>query len=481
MLLEVMLMVSIIMMVYPIINRQTSKQKSKMRDILIVKEISTIKTAFEKFLLRYVEDIPNDICTIDLSMEELTAACDGGGFFPIGSDGVSILQKVYGMGLPRNLGKGTNMLGQTYSVRVRKKKLKGNVDMVEAMVITKAVEDLDVEDLTIRSIARELGFSGGYVEDDLIIGINWGSDPDTWGATEIEEQALISKLDPIQADKSLLVKYPSSRIEDNTMLTDILMNNNDITLAKEIDTKEGKYLRLLGENVTITNAIDVKIDEEFKVLNRINYDTIDFKFGLLAPNGTLKTTGGNNIDFTQNFSASNLELTSTDAPADGSRSPAMMKTLEVNEGIDEGLEVLRVKGVLYLNSLSDEVSNAAADDVLKIKALYGKSISNNGNTNASVKNNNGGCSSCALYLNVGGVGADLSTFRNIVVTELNTKLNSVKLGTAPAMYGKPENPGIVVKYDTTLGELLEALEREVRVVSIYMRYFDPNDNSEFGL
>ncbi len=492
MIFEVLLMVSIVTMIYPIINRQTSGQKEKLRDILIVKEINIIKSAFERFLLKYVEDVPmNSVC--DVALEDLSIVCSAGD--PTKLEGV--IAKVYEMGLPENVGKGTNMLGQTYSVRIRKKRLlPGNVDMVEAMVVAHADAAIEVDDLTIRGIAKELGFSGGYIEADYIVGVNWGSDPTGWG-DDWEDNNLVSKLNPIQADKSLLVKYKSSNPADNTMLTNILMNNNDITLAKEITTQTGKYLRLIGEDVIMnkpsccidTNicttivsdpCLDLQVDTDFRILDKIQYDVINFEFGLKATSGRLAVTTSNNVEFSHNLEADTLTLNSNSFSA--TEAPAMMNELIVNTVVDGsgGLEKFNVKGILYLNALNASGAGTNADSVLNIGALYGKSISNDSRfSDATISNNSSGCTSCVVYLGQDGKsGSTLSTFKNIAVKELNKVFDGVTLGVAPAMDTRPEHLGIVVKYDTTLSEILEAIEREIRVVNLYIQStFNPEFNS----
>lgn len=505
MILEVILMVSIVMMIYPVLNQQTAKRKTKLRDMLIVKEINTIKQTFERFLLKYVESFPkNTTCNIDL--EKLTSECQSGKITP--PEGIesekALLSKVYSMGLPVGLGKGSNMIGQKYSVRVRRKSIKdGEVDIVEAIVIAKGNEE--VEDITIRSIVKELGFSGGYIEGNAIIGMNW-YDTSNWKYSKEEgksdafgEGALINKLNTVKADKSLLVKYKTAAVIDNTMQTDMLINNKDIRRVNAIDTKSGQYVNLKASSINIdaNNNVDFQIDDKIKVNDGITYDTIDFDLGFKATRGRLKITGtGDSFKFARDLKVDDMYVLSR------SEDPVPVRLTELRVSHIEPAQntylELQVNGVLSLSkidSTSTSEPDSQYDNVLKINALYTSSmgvVSEGGRNTVKYeevianydppKTEHGSspikspCTQCILYLKEDGKnGSNLSIFKDLVVSDLNKKLDGVKLGKFKNKNMNKKYDGVIVRYDTTLGEILTNLGLEQRMVDYYINtFFDPN-------
>lgn len=502
MILEVILMISIIMMMYPIINQQTIKRKTKLRDMLIVKEISTIKQVFERFLLKYVESFPKNT-TCNISLSNLKSECKKGKIIP--PEGFNsekeFLEKVYSMGLPVGLGKGTNMLGQKYSVRVRRKSIKkSNVDVVEAIVI--ASGDEEVEDVTIRSIVRELGFSGGYIESNAIIGMNW-FDTSNWKYSKEDgkeekfgDGTLINKLNPVRADKSLLVKYKTTSVLDNTMQTDMLLNNKDIKRVNKIDTKSGQYVNLKADNINIEvgNEVDFQIDDKIKVNDGITYDNVYFDLGFTAQSGRVRLTGQNdNLKFARDLIVQDLYVKST------SNSPSPVKVTELKVAqidVPSGYLDFQVNGVLNVSKINATSTgkNDRNEDKLKINSLYASTIGTIGDSKkAFVKYGEvfarfdlskkvdsspvaSPCSTCILYLAKDGksTGGDLSKFKDLVVSELNRKLDGVKLGKSKGKNGQKYD-GVIVRYDTTLGEILTNLELEQQMVQKAIeKYFNPN-------
>lgn len=505
MILEVVLMVAIVMMIYPLINEQTIKRKTKLRDILIVKEINTIRQVFERFLLKYVESFPkNTTCNIDLAT--LKSECKSGKVIPPVefNNEHAFLNKVYDMGLPAGVGKGTNMLGQKYSVRVRRKSLENsNVDLVEAIVVASGEV---VEDITIRSIVKELGFSGGYVENNSIVGMNWfnsskwdfSKDEDSSNSGKFDDSTLINRLNPVKADKSLLVKYKTTNIADNTMQADILMNNNDLKRVNTIDVKSGQYTRLIASNINIdtSNQVDFQIDQTIQVKD-INYDKIDFDLGFTANSAILTINGvGDNLKFARDLKVDNLNVLGIPG---GVFVPVKLTELKVrNIETDNRNLTLQVNGRLNATKLTIE-SKDDKNDVLKVNSLYTSKlgIGDNVGSEPRVKykyikaivdlkkkpdlNNSIGekeCNDCVLYIAKDGTfNGKLSKFKDLVVSELNKKIDGVLIG---KFRDKRNNntqtyDGVIVRYDTTLGEILISLERERKMIDYYIdTYFDDN-------
>ena len=462
MILEVVLMMAIIMMVYPSIYRQTTKQKDKVKDILIVKEINTIKYAFEKFIMKYSDRIPLDVCNIDLV--DLLATCQNDSYFD-----PTVLTNIYKMGLPEDIGKQENIFGQTYSVRIRKKLINTGGEMIEAMVIANSSDDGEpVDALQIRNVARELGFSGGYVDGNYIVGVNWEDTAEGWGI--VRDDSLISKINPVQNDKSLLVRFKTAFPSDNTMLTDMFLNNNDLININDINIVDGKFANMTGEEVELDDKVLIKIENILTVINELKSENMKFYDNFLLSNSDLEMQTSDTIEF-----ENQIEVYG-DISATSSAYTNALKTSRLTDN----LKTLNVEGVLNVKELSDTESRDDASNILKIGALFAKLLSSEitadkgiATIQSSGTDSTDSCKECVLYISPGGeseTGAP-TKLNDLVLKKLNSQLDGIMFGeadNADVSGDSTGESGVLVKYDTTLGMIIRALKREINIVNLYL-------------
>ncbi|MDR2098671.1 MAG: hypothetical protein LBO78_01440 [Rickettsiales bacterium] len=227
-LMEVLLMLGILVVVFPIIQKNVQERSDALRNELVVKDMMKIKTALENYLEDRTEE--------DVGVTEY-----------------SDLSFLYKTGLPQGF-KTSNIIGQNYKVRIKRSKLSDGTIEYDAIVI--ADGNPNISDLRIREIVKESRGFGGYVEDKIIYGANWSLAKDAWedGVGAIQNDSIIFKTG---ANKKRDYQYISRVSEkSNAMNTDLHMNLNDIYNAGLFEVTNKMEVNELSVDASATSEFD---------------------------------------------------------------------------------------------------------------------------------------------------------------------------------------------------------------------------------
>lgn len=206
-LLEVLLMLAIMMVVFPIIQKNIKEKSDTLRNQLVVKDMMKLKTATENYL-KLKPDIPEGVHLVDIAILEQN-------------------------GLPKNF-KTSNIIGQNYRVKMRAtRKSDGNLEY-DAIII--ADGNADIPDMRIRDIVKESRGFGGYLEDGIIYGTSWSLDGSGWEESWATPP-LIFKVGFAKKDYQYISR---NGIGSSMMQTDLFMNLNDIEMVTDFIISKGK-------------------------------------------------------------------------------------------------------------------------------------------------------------------------------------------------------------------------------------------------
>ncbi|MBD5405308.1 hypothetical protein HDR59_02045 [bacterium] len=205
-LLEVLLMLAIMFVVFPIIQKNVKERSDTLRNQLVVKDMMKLKTATENYL-KLKPDIAEGVHLVDFA-------------------------KLEENGLPKNF-KNSNIIGQNYRVKMRNtRKSDGNVEY-DAIII--ADGNSEISDMRIRDIVKESKGYGGYLEDGIIYGTSWSLDGSGWGENWATPP-LIFKVGFAKKDYQYISR---NGIGSSTMQTDLFMNLNDIEMVNDFIISKG--------------------------------------------------------------------------------------------------------------------------------------------------------------------------------------------------------------------------------------------------
>ncbi|MGN0929357.1 MAG: hypothetical protein ACI4N3_01820 [Alphaproteobacteria bacterium] len=271
-LLEVLLMLAIMMVVFPIIQKNIKEKSDTLRNQLVVKDMMKLKTATENYL-KLKPDIAEGVHDIAFSLLEEN-------------------------GLPKSF-KTSNIIGQNYRVKMRAtRKSDGNFEY-DAIII--ADGNSDIPDMRIRDIVKESRGYGGYLEDGIIYGASWSLDGSGWGESWTTPP-LIFKVGFAKKDYQYISR---NGIGSSTMNTDLFMNLNDIdnvlnftvSQGKEVvagESKEG-FIEVNDLSLSSSGVADVSVLSVDTSLN-LN-ENMDANFATVAfPNGINQSSVGINDD-----------------------------------------------------------------------------------------------------------------------------------------------------------------------------------------
>ncbi len=194
-LLEILLMLGILIVVFPILQKNIKQKSDTLRNQLVVKDMTKLKTATENYL-KLKPDIKLGVSEIPFSVLEEN-------------------------GLPKNFKK-VNIIGQNYKVKVRaREKSDGNVEY-DAIII--ADGNPEIPDMRIRDIVKESKGFGGYLEDGIIYGASWSLDAAGWGE-RWATPPIVFKIGFAKKDYQYISR---NGFGSSTMRTDLFMNLNNI-------------------------------------------------------------------------------------------------------------------------------------------------------------------------------------------------------------------------------------------------------------
>ena len=295
-LLEVLLMLAILIVVFPMLQKNVKERSDAIRNQLVVKDMMKIKTATEN----YLKSNP--------SFKEV-------GVFEIP---FATLEK---HGLPKNFKNAsgnaprTNILGQNYRVKL-KRDVKGDGTVkYDAIVI--ADGNPDISDMRIREIVKESRGFGGYLEDGMIYGTGWALESANWGEDWTNGLPLIFKVGFEKKD------YEYVRRDSVTpMLTDLYMNMNDIrnvgNLYMRNESRENGHIDVNELKVLAGGCANISllsIDDKLTLGKDMNAKkaTLLFLNGILHPSLTISSDETENLSLSDTLKVlSNLSTSNTE-------------------------------------------------------------------------------------------------------------------------------------------------------------------------
>lgn len=258
-LLEVLLMLAILFVIFPFIQKNVKERSDTLRNQLIVKDMMKLKTATENYL-KMKPDIAQGVHLINFSTLEEN-------------------------GLPKNF-KTSNIIGQKYRVKVRSvEKADGNVEY-DAIII--ADGNSEVSDMRIREIVKESRGFGGYLEDGIIYGPNWSLDGNGW-EENWATPPVIFKVGFAKKDYQYISR---NGIGSSTMKTDIFMNLNDIEMVKDFVIAKGH--ENLEEGVVEVNDLFMSSNGRADISILSIEEELNFNASMNAMNATLVFPNGLN-------------------------------------------------------------------------------------------------------------------------------------------------------------------------------------------
>ena len=238
-LLEVLFMLSIMIGIFPIIQRNTKKRTDEIRNKMVVNDLLKIKDAVENYLKQDIE------------------VNNPGNFL-----GNVRIQELYDMGLPKTFVVGDsdfftkeNVLGQEYEVKLKKQVI-GNDVSYSAIIIAKDPSK-SIPVMRIRDIIKETKGYAGYLEKEegesgginyMIYGQNWQLNGNDWGLAgdgDPYKNAIFLRAGTSKKEYEYISRK-SGAGRNNVMRTDLQMNNQNINAIKDLYIEESLDVGLLN-------------------------------------------------------------------------------------------------------------------------------------------------------------------------------------------------------------------------------------------
>ena len=258
-LLEVLLMIAIMFVVFPIIQKNVKERSDTLRNQLVVKDMMKLKTATENYL-KLRPDITEGVHVVSFATLEEN-------------------------GLPKNF-KNSNIIGQNYRVKMRSMKTgDGNVEY-DAIII--ADGNPEISDMRIREIVKESRGFGGYLEDGIIYGTSWSLDGSGWGENW-STPPVIFKVGFPQKDYQYISR---NGIGSSTMKTDLFMNLNDIEMVNDFVIAKG--MEDLKEGIIEVNNLYLSPNSETEISILSIDEQLNLNAVMDADNATVALPNGIN-------------------------------------------------------------------------------------------------------------------------------------------------------------------------------------------
>ena len=243
-LLEVLFMLSIMIGIFPIIQRNTKKRTDEIRNKMVVNDLLKIKDAVENYLKHEIEvNNPGSFIgnvkiseLYDMGLPKTFVASDASGFFT-----------------------NENILGQKYEVKLKKTVDLNNVNNVSYSAIVIAKDPTkSIPVMRIRDIVKETKGYAGYLEKEgdnyMIYGQNWQLNGNEWGLAgdgDPYKNAIFLRAGASKKEYEYISRK-SGAGRNNIMRTTLLMNNQNINsmqnlfIEKSIDVSSLKLTNDTG-------------------------------------------------------------------------------------------------------------------------------------------------------------------------------------------------------------------------------------------
>ena len=390
-LLEVLLMLSVMIVLFPIVHGKVKKRTDEIRNQMIVRDLLKVKNAVENYLKRknVVEEkfggsqISKTNVMMDIGINDL-----------------------YDSGLERSFQE-KNILGQNYKVRV--KALHDDLGNIVYDAIIIATGDEDIPTMRIKDIVKESKGYAGYVDekDKAIYGANWQLAVDAWCKKKTDNQDECEEGD---IDKSSIVvktgfskkeyKYITKGPGNNAMNADLYLNMQNITNIG--DLKVAGFVQLNDfelqsgargnfTEVVVTDKLNVQEDSDSQEENQEEQDPTpenDSKKAEIVLNQLMHV--GEALKFSVGLTQDKLNFSCNEnrkKSRDGNVEDVLENGLPVFLKDVKLKQFLTVKGVLAFETEADCVYGSGSVECNQLKsAVAEKFDSSSENKNLSIAN-----------------------------------------------------------------------------------------------
>lgn len=414
-LLEVLFMLAILMIIFPIMQKDMKKRTENLRNQMVVKDLMKLKNAVEIYLKKNPTFEENVI--IDLDLKNLVDS-----------------------GLSSSFS-GSNVLGQNYKVRLKTFVDTENNGMTYDAIII-ATGNNDIPAVRIREIVKEAKGYAGYVEDGMIYGPNWQLDVANWNTNNdlvpIDNSSIVMKTGFSRKEYKYISRV--ANVGSATMETDLYMNLQQINNVNNLyigDTLEVVNLNANGSFVVSDIAVEesMTLNEDMIIDNRFNF-----------PNGIADTSKTYEDTKTQSLFLANILSIIGDLEFLDDMDYNRLRFVNSNEVVFDGV-VMAIANLLSF-ALDEEA-------LVKITTLELNSYNNQNKVvdgAYAFKFNNIKSGNNPLY----NISSNILNMHDIVITNVNEKLLG-RLNAAGQEVGVPKIGGIDINERTPISVILRAL------------------------
>lgn len=239
-LLEVLLMLAIMMVIFPFMQKDIKKRTDNIRNQKVAKDLLRLKGAVEVYLKKR-PDIKEGLQDIDFS-------------------------ELVDSGLPKSFKK-VNILDQTYKVRVKVSKDADLNFVYDAIII--ATGNDKIPPLRLHDIVKVSKGFVGYVDGDLVYAPSWQLAIQPWSVNnDINDTSLVVKTGLSKKDYKYISRVPNYGTA--TMQTDLYLNLNNIYDVKHLFVINNMdigsiILKGLSSISNITISKNLKLDRDANI------------------------------------------------------------------------------------------------------------------------------------------------------------------------------------------------------------------------
>ena len=408
MLLEVILMLSIMIAIFPFMQKQAKKRSDDLRNKQVIRELTKIKVALEKYL-------KSSNVSVNANLDTLKA-----------------------FGLPADF-QSTNSFGQEYKIKIKSSQ-SGNETLYNAIIYTKSG---DISPIRVKEIVADSKGIAGYVEGDLVYSSSWQLNASSFGSGLFDNNSFVVRVGGGNKE-DLFIHRISSTLGTNIMRTDLYFTSVGAGAQNNIYNVAN-----LGVKETITGAtLTAQTSVPTSNVNYLNVsDNLELSSSVSSTVGTLtfaKGFLGNNVGISDNNSGNiylggNLNITGTGSLSlNSSVVSNVLRSLKVYNLYLESNSILRFSGKLISKLYPKVLFGTLYTD----KFDYIMTPTSDGDSNAGVKFTN-------IHLNSEtSITGNTFNFNDVILKKFNTMFNQKEIG------------GIVINERTPLSLVLRALTYE---------------------
>ena len=266
MLLEVLLVVGIMLLAFPMLHRNVRERANALRAEQVLRDMTLLKSLLE-------EHIENNGASIALGRSELLEVSGG-----------EINRFLGGRG--RRSFKAANSLGQNYMIKMKRAPEESDLKF-EAIVVADAEAEIDAP--VIREIVRLSRGAGGYVEGNGIYGANWRLIRAEWdGNHHLSDSAIVFKASRFKKSYQYISRTNPKYAE---MHTDLHMSGNNIVGAGAVEADGSiESAGVVLSSGARTSVGDMTLSGGLTLKRRLSVgELVSFANGIYAPEDSISS------------------------------------------------------------------------------------------------------------------------------------------------------------------------------------------------